>query len=159
MNKRERIRKLVRSRGSAGDYPACYEQFFPLFNAGEYFDAHDALEHLWLECRDTDALFYKGLIQIAGGFVHMRRQFVRPEHPKDGKRLRPACRLLALGVSNIIGFGPRHMGVDVKKLCAMCGEFARRIEESGFQTNPWSPQSRPLIGLSNTREGEAPSEP
>lgn len=148
MTKRERIGESVRSRGPDGAYPACYEQFFPLFNAGEYFEAHDVLEHLWRECHEANAIFYKGLIQIAGGFVHLRRQFVRPDHPKDGKRLRPACRLLALGVSNIIGFGPRHMGLDVKNLCAMCGTLARGIEESGFQTNPWNPQSRPLLSLS-----------
>ena len=147
MTKRERIGEAVRSRGSAGEYPAGYEQFFSLFDAGDYFEAHDVLEHLWRECRDANAIFYKGLIQIAGGFVHLRRQFLRPDHPKDGKRLRPACRLLALGVSNITGFGPRHMGVDVKKVCAMCDATARGIEESGFQTNPWSPQSRPLIGV------------
>jgi Domain of unknown function (DUF309) len=147
VNKHERIGEFVRSRGSAGEYPVCYEQFFALFNAGEYFEAHDVLEYLWRECRDSNAIFYKGLIQIAGGFVHLRRQFLRPEHPKDGKRLRPACRLLALGVSNIVGFGPRHMGLDIKNLCAMCGATARGIEDSGFQNNPWSPQTRPLIGL------------
>ncbi len=150
MTKRERIGESVRSRETAGEYPACYEQFFPLFNAGEYFEAHDVLEHLWRECRDSNAIFYKGLIQIAGGFVHLRRQFLRPDHPKDGKRLRPACRLLALGVSNIAGFGPRHMGLDVKKLCALCEATARQIGDSGFQSNPWSPQARPLIGLDPT---------
>ena len=153
MNKHDRIGESVRSRQTAGDYPASYEQFFPLFNAGEYFEAHDVLEHLWRGCRDSNAIFYKGLIQIAGGFVHLHRQFLRPDHPKDGKRLRPACRLLALGISNISGFGPHHMGLDVNKLCAMCGSLARAIEESGFQTNPWSSRSRPLIGFP-TASGE-----
>jgi len=153
VNKLKRIGELVRSRESSGEYPACYEQFFALFNAGEYFEAHDVLEHLWLECRDANAVFYKGLIQIAGGFVHLRRQFLRPKHPKDGKRLGPACRLLALGVSNIAGFGPRYMGLDIKNLCGMCEALAMGIGESGFQINPWSPQTRPLIGLSSPETG------
>lgn len=146
--KHDRMEAFVRSLDTAGNYPPCYEGFFLCFNAGEYYEAHDVLEHLWLGCRDSNALFYKGLIQIAGGFVHLRRQFLRPGHPKDGKRLGPACRLLALGVSNIRGFGPRHMGLDVKKLCALCRKLAREIEKSGFQSNPWSPQTRPHIRLS-----------
>jgi len=149
VSKHKRIGEYLRARESAGEHPAGYELFFDLFNKGEYFEAHDVLEHLWLGCRDSNALFYKGLIQIAGGFVHLRKQFLRPGHPKDGKRLAPACRLLALGSSNLHGFEPRHMGLDVKMLRALCNKVARGIEESGFQSNPWTPQTRPLIRLSS----------
>ena len=106
------------------------------------------LEHLWLECNDSNLLFYQGLIQIAGGFVHLRRQFLRPNHPKDGRKLNPACRLLDLGVFKIREFGPRHMGLDVKGLCVFCETLARDIENSGFQTNPWNPEALPQIRLS-----------
>ncbi|MFA7345018.1 MAG: DUF309 domain-containing protein [Terrimicrobiaceae bacterium] len=148
MNKHDRIAEHVRLHGAGGNRPACYDLFFPLFNAGEYYEAHDVLEHLWLQCKDSNAPFYKGLIQIAGGFVHLRKQFLRPDHPKDGKRLAPACRLLALGASNIRGFGPRHMGLDVTSLCTLCEKLAREIEKSEFQVNPWSPPSRLLLFLS-----------
>jgi hypothetical protein len=30
------------------------------------------LEQLWLECRDENRLYFKGLIQIAGAFVHLK---------------------------------------------------------------------------------------
>jgi hypothetical protein len=30
------------------------------------------LEHLWLDCRDSNHLYFKGLIQIAGAFVHLK---------------------------------------------------------------------------------------
>lgn len=146
MTKHERIGKYVGSRGT-GRFPACYELFFSHFNAGEYYEAHDVLEHLWLKCSDSNATFYKGLIQIAGGFVHLRKQFLRPTHPKDGKRLAPAGRLLALGASNISRFGPLHMGLDVDKLCAFCNELSRGIEGSDFQMNPWSLEDRPIISL------------
>ncbi|MEI8310950.1 MAG: DUF309 domain-containing protein [Verrucomicrobiota bacterium] len=145
--KHERVEALIRAHGSAGGDQACYDLFFALFNAGDYYEAHDVLEHLWLARNDANSIFYKGLIQIAGGFVHLRRQFLRPAHPKDGKKLAPASRLLLLGASNIRGFGPRHMGLDVTKLCALCEKLAREIEESGFQINPWSPQTRTLVFL------------
>lgn len=122
--------------------------FFTLFNAGDYYEAHDVLEHLWLECRDDNAIFYKGLIQIAGGFVHLRRHFLRPKHPKDSRKLGPASRLLALGASNIAPFGPHHMGLDVKKLGALCTKLVRAIKKSDFLINPWNPCTRPLIRLS-----------
>lgn len=146
VTKHERIEKYVLSQ-KPGRFPACYELFFVHFNAGEYYEAHDVLEHLWLECSDPNATFYKGLIQIAGGFVHLRRQSLRPTHPKDGKRLAPAGRLLTLGASNISGFGPLHMGLDVDKLSALCNELSRRIENSDFQVNPWSLELRPTISL------------
>ncbi len=135
MGKHERIRDAVKSRETAGKYPVCYELFFSLFNKGDYYAAHDVLEHLWLECTDSRAVFYKGLIQIAGAFVHMRKQFLRPEHPKDGRRLRPACRLLNLGAANIHPFGPLCMGLDVRALCAMCGQMALEIERSDYRVN------------------------
>ena len=49
------------------------------------------LEHLWLkEGRGApDYAFYKGLIQLAGGFVHLKLQRSHPEHPKHGRRLLP----------------------------------------------------------------------
>jgi Domain of unknown function (DUF309) len=147
-SKHERIAEYISRQGAVSTHPSCYELFFALFNAGDYFEAHDVLEHLWLERKDANAIFYKGLIQIAGGFVHLRRQYLHPEHPKDGKKLAPAARLLALGASNIRAFGPHHMGLDVKKLCALCRKLAREIEKSGFLINPWSPPTRPLIRLS-----------
>ena len=146
-SKHERIAEYIRLRSAECPHPACYVLFFSIFNAGDYFEAHDVLEHLWLERKDANAIFYKGLIQIAGGFVHLRKHFLRPAHPKDGNRLAPASRLLVLGISNIRMFGPQHMGLDVKNLCARCKKLAREIEESGFQINPWSPQTRPLIKL------------
>ena len=146
MTKHERIGKYVDSRGT-GRFPSCYELYFSHFNAGEYYEAHDVLEHLWLGCSDSNATFYKGLIQIAGGFVHLRKQFLRPMHPKDGKRLAPAGRLLTLGASNISSFGPLHMGLDVDKLSALCNELSLGIQSSGFRVNPWSLEGRPTISL------------
>lgn len=48
-------------------------EFFRLFNAGEYFAAHEALEAVWKARATPDRDFYQGLIQVAVALEHARR--------------------------------------------------------------------------------------
>jgi predicted metal-dependent hydrolase len=43
------------------------------FNRGEFFEAHEMWELLWRETTGPRADFYKGLIQCAVAFHHLRR--------------------------------------------------------------------------------------
>ncbi len=43
------------------------------FNAGRYFEAHEAWEDLWRATRGPLRLFYQGLIQAAVGLHHFSR--------------------------------------------------------------------------------------
>ena len=125
-----------------------YRGFFQCFNEQRYYEAHDVLEHLWLQDRENENFaYFKGLIQIAGAFVHLQKQFLRPDHPKDGRRLRPAARLFHLGMKNIAPFRPRHMSFDVAALHALCEKCAAEIIESDFKKNPWHPERAPLLKL------------
>jgi len=46
-----------------------------LFNAGRYWDAHEAWEEVWMPVRKgPDGAFYKGLIQVAAGCLHYGRR-------------------------------------------------------------------------------------
>ncbi|GBC77917.1 hypothetical protein HRbin08_01402 [bacterium HR08] len=54
-----------------------YLQAIALFNAGEYFAAHEALESLWRRAVGTERLFYQGLIQAAVALHHFRRGNLR----------------------------------------------------------------------------------
>lgn len=141
MKKAERITAYVQQLGAelGGTLHPCYEGYFRCFNERKYYEAHDVLEHLWLQCHDENHRFFKGLIQIAGAFVHLQKQFLRPDHPKDGRRLRPAVRLFHLGTSNLDPYRPRHMQLDVDALCAACARLAAEIAASGFTHNPWHP--------------------
>ena len=125
----------------------CYQGYFTCFNEGRYYEAHDVLEHLWL--RDgpaaPDHAFYKGLIQLAGAFVHLRKQYEHPTHVKHGRRLRPAARLFDLARANLAAFEPRHLSLDVAAVRALCVQQAAAIEQSGFQRNPWSPDGVPRL--------------
>lgn len=47
-----------------------YARFLELFNRGEYWESHEALEEAW---RESGSTFYHGLILFASAFVHVRR--------------------------------------------------------------------------------------
>jgi hypothetical protein len=149
MKKNERITALVQGMDvdRMGGWDEHYVGYFACFNAGQYYEAHDVLEHLWLRGCGEEHAFYKGLIQIAGAFVHLQKQYLRPEHPKDGKRLRPAVRLFELGERNVAPYGPRHLGLDVAALRVLCRGMAEEIARSEFTRNPWNPGRRPQLTL------------
>ena len=149
MKKSDRISALF---GRPGPGPATasdprYAGYFTCFNAGQYYEAHDVLEHLWLRCRDENAPFYKGLIQIAGAFVHLQKQYLHPLHPKHASRLRPAVRLLRLGAQNLAPFAPRHLRLDVAALLLRCAALGDEITSTGYALNPWHPAHAPQLGL------------
>jgi predicted metal-dependent hydrolase len=124
-----------------------YLGYFTCFNAGEYYEAHDVLEHLWLRHRGPEHGFYKGLIQIAGAFVHLRKQYLRPDHPKDGRRLNPAVRLFRLGQHNLEPFRPRYLCLDVNALSELADRLCTTIVTSDYEVNPWHPETAPQLNL------------
>lgn len=149
MNKNARIGAFLQtlSPGQKTSWPSCYEGYFTCFNRGEYYEAHDVLEHLWLKETGNNAQYYKGLIQLAGAFVHLRKQYLRPAHPTDGKRLRPACRLFALATKSLAPYPEFHMGLNVANVRHLCREQTDRIKKGSFQINPWSPDHLPCLHI------------
>ncbi len=149
MKKSDRISAHVESLGIESDsgLDPHYAGFFTCFNRAEYYEAHDVLEQLWLRTKGADHAFFKGLIQIAGAFVHLQKQFLRPEHPKDGRRLRPAARLFEMGMRNIAPFAPLHHRLDVNALLLLCENHVAALIAGHFTRNPWSPESAPRIAL------------
>ena len=152
MKKAEKIEGMLRDLRPAGDQqPAagldpCYEGYFVCFNSQRYYEAHDVLEHLWLQTSDANHAFHKGLIQFAGAFVHLQKQFQRPHHPKDSTRARPAVRLFQLAARNLAPYRPIHLHLDVDRVWTMSNTLADQIKATGF-ANPWSPDSAPTLSL------------
>jgi len=105
------------------------------------------LEDLWLETRGADREFYKGLIQVAGAFVHLRKQSERPDHPHHGRRLVPGARLFRIARDRLASYAPEHLGVDVAGVVELCEDCLGRIEAGNFTENPWSMDALPRIGL------------
>ena len=125
----------------------CYQGYFTCFNRADYYEAHDVLEHHWLQGGDANYAFFKGLIQLAGAFVHLKKQFLRPDHPKDGRRLRPAMRLFLLSMANLKSYRPTHLQLDLEPVYALCSGHAAAILASDFSINPWHPDRAPRLQL------------
>src|ERR1700737_1888539 len=149
MKKVDRVAAFTRELSSGGkvDDRAYYRAYFQLFNDQQYYEAHDVLEQLWLRALEPEIQFYKGLIQLAGAFVHLQKQFRRPTHPTDGRRLRPAWRLFKLAHKNLIAFRPEFRGFRVEQALALGDFTVRQLARSHFTTNPWSPESAPKLDL------------
>jgi predicted metal-dependent hydrolase len=148
MSKSQRIEAYVKSFGlETQGFDPCYLAYFVCFNSQEYYEAHDVLEHLWLQREDENHAFFKGLIQLAGAFVHLKKQSLRPWHPTDGRRMRPAVRLFALAEKNLSPYAPRHMGLDVSGVLGLVADQMARIEASDFSNNPWHPETAPKLEL------------
>ncbi|MGZ4965080.1 MAG: DUF309 domain-containing protein [Limisphaerales bacterium] len=103
-----------------------YAGYFELFNRGQYYEAHDVLEDLWLPVRkEPQGDFYKGLIQLAGAFVHLKKE-----------RLRPAGALLKLARANLWKFAPKFQHLDLMEVIEVIDRAMKRLEGSEFLENP-----------------------
>ena len=155
MNKGERISQLVReledesSPADAADisWHPNYRAYFRCWNEQLYYEAHDVLEDLWLKTTSDDAKYFKGLIQAAGAFVHLQKNFEQPAHPKHGRRLSPAVRLLRLAGKNLENFGPVRHRFDVNAFRDLLAGYEKRIVDLDYKKNPWSPEIAPKLIL------------
>lgn len=116
---------------------AHYFGYFECFNRQLYFEAHDVLEELWLADRKgPNYSFYKGLIQLAGAFVHLQK-----------KRLRPAAALFKLADANLEKYPPQHERLDVVNVRGLIRDWLQRLEAGNFEHNPLSPSNIPRLAL------------
>jgi hypothetical protein len=150
LKKSDRIAEFVAGL-TPGDDPSidpCLAGYLECFNSGRYYEAHDVLEHLWLRQgrEHPDHAFHKGLIQLAGAFVHLRLQYLHPDHPKHGRRVAPARRLLLLAEANLLRYPDDHLGLDVVSVRALAQGTGDSIVGGNGVRNPWHPDARPSIG-------------
>jgi len=76
-----------------------------LYNAGHYWNAHEAWEQVWLDAGQEVRAFYQGLIQVTAAFVHVGRN----EYPGS-------VRLLEAGIEKLRRYPGSFLGVDVASL-------------------------------------------
>lgn len=110
-----------------GRYDPHYLGFFACFNRQRFFEAHDVLEQLWLAGgKDSpDYRFFKGLIQLAGAFVHLQKG-----------RMRPAVALFRLSEANMTIYPPMHLGLDTRQTVLLIRKWQGLIEMCDFAVNP-----------------------
>jgi predicted metal-dependent hydrolase len=133
MSKTDRIAHLrVDDPGGLNPH---YAGWFACFNRGDYFEAHDVLEDLWLGQRQgPNDLFYKGMIQLAGAFVHLKKN-----------RLRPADALFRLAQFNLARYRPVHERLDLEEVLGLIREWRDDLARGGFAENPMSRRPAPHL--------------
>src|SRR5262249_41886773 len=116
---------------------ARYLGYFECFNQQLFFEAHEVLEELWLgERGGARDLFYKGLIQLAGAFVHLQKE--RPQ---------PAASLLRLARSNLARFPTRQDQLDVTGLVELIDSWLKSLESTDASARRWSLENPPKLRL------------
>ena len=120
-----------------GRYDAHYLGYFECFNRQLFYEAHDVLEELWLGQRQgPKGAFYRGLIQLAGAFVHLQKQ-----------RLRPAAALFKLAESNLRGYAATYESLEVNQVLQLISDWQQRLESSQFTANPLKTDPPPRLLL------------
>jgi uncharacterized protein len=77
------------------------------FNAREYFECHETLEHIWIAEPGPVRTLYKGILQVGVGCLHLLRG-----------NYRGAIIKLQSGADYLEPFAPRCMGIEVGRLIA-----------------------------------------
>ena len=117
---------------------AHYLGYFACFNDGLYYESHDVLEELWLANRGAaNDHFYKGLIQLAGAFVHLQKN-----------RLGPSNALFNLAKNNLQKYVPEMEGLDVENVLALIALWQNRLAERPTE-NPLPIFPSPQLSLSS----------
>ena len=121
-----------------------YLGFFECFNHQRYFEAHEVLEVLWLQERGRpQGLFYKGLIQLAGAFVHLQKD-----------RLSPARALFWLAKANLERYPDFHESLDVAAVLGMIARWVQELEKHQCEVNPLRTSYAPRLEVQPRRARE-----
>jgi predicted metal-dependent hydrolase len=93
--------------------PAPLRRFAELWAAGEFWECHEVLETPW---RSSRSGFYKGMILLASGWVHVQRRNpvgIRAQLRKAIAALEP--------------YRPTYLGVEVEMLIRHAAETIERV--------------------------------
>lgn len=116
---------------------ARYLGYFDCFNRQLFYEAHDVLEDLWLlDRKGPDGDFFKGLIQLAGAFVHLQKE-----------RLRPSEGLFKLADNNLGKYPSHHYSTNVRDLLELIAFWRAALAEREFSSNPFRELAAPYIPM------------
>lgn len=103
-----------------------------LFNATEFWHAHEAWEEIWLGAAGEEKQFLQGLIQLAAAYHHVKR----------GSSPKGAVRLFDAALGRLGPFPEGHDGVIRTEACATAA-FHRECIVKGERIEP---ESYPKLG-------------
>lgn len=91
----------------SASYDPRYLAGIVLFNRGDFFEAHEVWESLWMETFGPEKKFYQGLIQAAVGLLHF-----------CNGNLRGAAKLYRSSRDYMLRYGSPFLGLDQTKFWA-----------------------------------------
>jgi predicted metal-dependent hydrolase len=109
---------------------AAFRRGIAQFNAGEFWEAHESWEVIWLPAAEPDKTFLQGIIQVSAGFHHHRRG-----NPAGARSL------LRRGLAKLEGFPAGYRGIALQELRQAAQRWLEAIESGGGAF----PQSFPEI--------------
>ena len=89
-----------------------------LFNAGRYFEAHEALEDFYLRAEEKDKPFVEGLVQLAAA-LRMFHDFGETKGP---------ARMARQAIIRLENYQPKYLGVRVKSLIDGAEIWAQELD-------------------------------
>ena len=81
-----------------------------LYDAGDFFRAHEEWESVWLQVQEPEKTFLQGLIQVTAAFHHLRRS----NHLGATRLLRAALRRLEPYPENFGGLSLALLRQDIR---------------------------------------------
>jgi len=107
---------LAKGEGFAG-FPEEYLSGIARFNAGEFWEAHEAWEEIWIAEGGELRLFYQGLIQVAAALHHHGNRNWQGMH-----------KLMRDGTDKLARFLPHAMGLDLDAFLAALAPWRELAE-------------------------------
>jgi predicted metal-dependent hydrolase len=119
-----------------------------LYEAGEFFTAHEAWESVWLRLPEPEKTFLQGLIQVTAAFHHLQR-----DNPLG------TLLLLQAALRRLERYPEEFGGISVKLLCHDIRDRVRTLEAGEPASQLASPRIRPSSHFRGTlaREQETPT--
>ena len=105
---------------TAPPYDPRYLAGIVLFNRGDFFEAHEVWESLWMDTLGPDRAFYQGLIQAAVGLCHFCNGNVRG-----------AVKLYRSSRDYLERYGPGHLGLNLADFAAQMDACFAELLASG----------------------------
>ena len=97
-----------------------FQQGVELFNAGEWYAAHDLFEELWHETADPERRSLQGILQVAVAQLHLQR----------GNR-RGATILFGEALGRLKRPGTPDLGLDLASLCRAAQQRLEALQRDG----------------------------
>ena len=97
-----------------------FQEGLELFNAGEWYAAHDLFEELWHETADPERRSLQGILQVAVAQLHLQR----------GNR-RGATILFGEALGRLKRQGTPDLGLDLESLCLAAQQRLETLQQDG----------------------------